>query len=324
MREQVRAPPGPVRDRRRGRPPPIALHAPARCSTSSGSCTLVRASSGCGSASTKRAPCSASAARIRSARSGSSVPGVRTPTQISPPGSCRRCRSLHTTGIASPTARAYPASLSGRSARIRAATSSGLRLLAVERRRARRRAPSSDTAQRSISPSRCSRPDQPGGSRATIRSRSVSARASSRTSRWSSAPTRVEQARRGGRPTRPPRATSSSSWPPAVRLPRGAEQLGALLDRGERIRPRHLVHVDRGVGDLVVDERVAQRREAGRLPRPGGPVTTTANTRRVSHFVESRHGGREDACASTACASASSSRGRRTRSRTWRAWRSAT
>src|SRR4051794_12502492 len=38
---------------------------------------------------------------MRSARSGSSVPGVRTPTQTSPPGSWRRCRSLHTTGMAS-------------------------------------------------------------------------------------------------------------------------------------------------------------------------------------------------------------------------------
>ena len=50
-------------------------------------------------------PSASSAARIRSARSGSSVPGVRTPTQISPPGSCRRWRSLQTTGIARLTAR---------------------------------------------------------------------------------------------------------------------------------------------------------------------------------------------------------------------------
>ena len=34
-----------------------------------------------------------------------SVPGVRTPTKISPPGSCSRQRSLQTTGIASPTER---------------------------------------------------------------------------------------------------------------------------------------------------------------------------------------------------------------------------
>ena len=34
-----------------------------------------------------------------------SVPGVRTPTKISPPASCSRQRSLQTTGIASPTER---------------------------------------------------------------------------------------------------------------------------------------------------------------------------------------------------------------------------
>ena len=41
---------------------------------------------------------------MRSARSGTSVPGVRTPTQISPPGSCSRWRSVQTTGIERPTA----------------------------------------------------------------------------------------------------------------------------------------------------------------------------------------------------------------------------
>ena len=48
-------------------------------------------------------------ARIASARSGNSVPPVRTPTQISPPGSCMRCWSLQTTGSASPTAGSVPA-----------------------------------------------------------------------------------------------------------------------------------------------------------------------------------------------------------------------
>ena len=43
---------------------------------------------------------SASAERIASMRPGSSVPGVRTPTQTSPPGSCRRQSSDQTTGIA--------------------------------------------------------------------------------------------------------------------------------------------------------------------------------------------------------------------------------
>src|SRR5215210_8158419 len=94
---------------------------------------LVSASPGCALASTTRAPRSSSAARMRSARSGSSVPGVLTPTQISPPGSCRRCRSLHTTGMASPTG----ASLSGELVRTLGADPRGLILrreaLAVER-----------------------------------------------------------------------------------------------------------------------------------------------------------------------------------------------
>ena len=45
-------------------------------------------------------PARSSAARIASARAGSSTAGVRTPSQISALGACRRCASLHTSGIA--------------------------------------------------------------------------------------------------------------------------------------------------------------------------------------------------------------------------------
>src|SRR4051795_10913259 len=76
-------------------------HAPRRYSTSEASWTARTSSSGWGSASTKRAPSARSASRIASARRGTSVPGVRTPIHTSPPGSCRRCRSLQTIGSAS-------------------------------------------------------------------------------------------------------------------------------------------------------------------------------------------------------------------------------
>src|SRR5947207_6597851 len=46
------------------------------------------------------APCAASASRSTSALAGTSVPGSRTPSQTSPPGSWRRQSSLQTTGRA--------------------------------------------------------------------------------------------------------------------------------------------------------------------------------------------------------------------------------
>ena len=46
-------------------------------------------------------------------------PGVRTPTQTSPPGSCRRWRSVHTSGIERLTAREPSRSLPALGARFR-------------------------------------------------------------------------------------------------------------------------------------------------------------------------------------------------------------
>src|SRR5207244_1725033 len=74
-----------------------------RNSTSAASCTARRASSSCGVAVTSRAPASVRAERISMARSGTSVAGVRTPTQISASGSCRRQSSLQTKGSESGT-----------------------------------------------------------------------------------------------------------------------------------------------------------------------------------------------------------------------------
>ena len=51
---------------------------------------------------------SASASRIASARSGTSSAGYGRPIHTSPPGSCERCASLHTTGICSATAASLP------------------------------------------------------------------------------------------------------------------------------------------------------------------------------------------------------------------------
>src|SRR6185437_437659 len=56
-------------------------------------------SSSCGCAATSGAPASVSASRSTTARAGSSVPGSRSPSHTSPPGSCRRQSSLQTTGM---------------------------------------------------------------------------------------------------------------------------------------------------------------------------------------------------------------------------------
>ena len=83
-----------------GRPPPTRPRRRARYSTKRASWTASSTASSCEAASTNRAPASASAERIASTRAGSSVPGVRWPIQISPPGSCRLQSSDQTTGIA--------------------------------------------------------------------------------------------------------------------------------------------------------------------------------------------------------------------------------
>ena len=73
-------------------------HAVRRNSTSAGSCTASSAESSCATAATSVAPAASSASRIASARAGTSVAGVRVPTQTSASGSWRRQSSLQTNG----------------------------------------------------------------------------------------------------------------------------------------------------------------------------------------------------------------------------------
>ena len=95
-----RARPGPGPGRRAGPPPASRSQAPCEVVEQRGVVDREqRLRRDARSASTSRAPRPSSSARIRSARSGTSVPGVRTPTQISAPGSWSRWRSLQTTGI---------------------------------------------------------------------------------------------------------------------------------------------------------------------------------------------------------------------------------
>jgi hypothetical protein len=97
--------------------------------------------------------------------------------------------------------------------------------------------------------------------------------------------------------------------------PYGPQVSGALPGVRIRIGPRHLVHVDRRVGDPVDRERVGQVHQARRLARPGrsghedGEHAPSVALRRVTAWTPER------ACAITVCGSASSSPARRAQSR---------
>jgi hypothetical protein len=71
---------------------------------------------------------------------------------------------------------------------------------------------------------------------------------------------------------------------PAVGIAASLQMVAPLPKAGIRIAPRDLVYINGCMLNFVRNQRVAQRGQHHRLARPGGPVSRTANTRRVSRL----------------------------------------
>ena len=135
-----------------------------------------------------------------------------------------------------------------------------------------RRARRSRRIHRSVSSSRYSMPDHPGGSRARMRWRSSAYGAVRRTSRWSSAPTASSScARCSVDSTTSPSSRQVVAAGPGTPPTRCPSTQRARSRSGIRIRPGHLVRVDRRVRDLDVDEGVGERDQVGRSCRRRAP-----------------------------------------------------